>query len=55
MAKWIKNAIRKPGALTATARAKGMTPTQFCNQSKDKLSKTSQRRCALMKTLKRFN
>jgi hypothetical protein len=51
---WIKGAIKNPGALTAKAKAQGMTPTQFCNQAKDKLSPTSQRQCNLMKTLKRF-
>lgn len=52
--KWIKGAIRHPGALTAKAKAQGMTPTQFCNQPKEKLSPQSQRQCNLMKTLKRF-
>lgn len=50
---WIKGAIQNPGALTRKAKAAGMTPTQYCNQPKDKLSPKSQRQCNLMKTLKR--
>ena len=49
--KWISGAIKNPGSFTALAKAAGMTPTQFCNQAKAKLSPTSQKRCNLMRTL----
>lgn len=47
---FIQKAIKHPGALTAQAKAKGMTPTQLCAQGN--LSATTQKRCNLMKTLK---
>jgi hypothetical protein len=42
--KWIKKAIKNPGALTRTAKAKGMSVATFCAQPKSKLSATSRRR-----------
>jgi hypothetical protein len=51
--KWIAGAIKNPGALTAQAARVGMTPTQFCSQPKSKLSPLAQRRCTLMRTLKK--
>ena len=53
--KFIQKAIKKPGALTATAKKKGMTPAEFCDQPKSKISKTSQKRCNLRKTLVGLN
>lgn len=47
--KFIKQAIKKPGALTKKAKAKGKTPSQYC--SSGNLSKSSQRQCNLRKTL----
>ncbi len=49
---FIQKAIKHPGALTAQAKAKGLTPTQLCAQGN--LSSTTQKRCNLMKTLKGF-
>lgn len=51
--KWIAGAIKRPGALTAAAKAKGMTIAQYCAQSG--LSTLAKRRCNLAKTLKSFN
>ena len=42
--KWIQGAIKKPGALTAMAKRKGMTPAAYCAQPNDKLSALAQRR-----------
>lgn len=50
--KFIKKAIKRPGALTKKAKAAGMTITQFCAQSG--LSKLSKQQCNLFKTLKGF-
>lgn len=52
---WIADATKNKGALTAKAANKGMTPTQFCDQSKDKMTRTSERQCALLATLKKMN
>ncbi len=51
--KFIAGAIKHPGALTAAAKAKGMTISSYCAQSN--LSTTAKRRCNLAKTLKSFN
>lgn len=50
--KWIAKAIKRPGALTKKAKAKGMTIVQFCNQPN--LSKRAKRQCNLAKTLRSF-
>jgi len=50
--KWIKGAIKRPGALTKKAKAAGMTITQYCAQPN--LSKRSKRQCQLAKTLRMF-
>jgi hypothetical protein len=52
-ADWIKGAIKKPGALTAQAKAAGMSLAAFCSQKN--LSPKAKRRCALRKTLRSFN
>lgn len=52
---FIQGAIKRPGALTAKAKAQGMTVSQYCSQSKDKLSPLSQKQCNLAKTLRSFN
>jgi hypothetical protein len=49
---WIKNAIKKPGALTASAKRAGMSISEYCAQSN--LSTKSKQRCNLAKTLKGF-
>ena len=51
--KWIQRAIKHPGALTAKAKAAGMTIKQYCSQSG--LSTHSKRQCALARTLERLS
>lgn len=50
--KWISKAVKRPGALTRKAKAKGMTISQYCSQKN--LSTRSKRQCALAKTLKKM-
>ena len=50
--KWIKGAIKHPGALTAQAKAAGKTVAQFCASLPDGASTTTKRRCALAGTLR---
>lgn len=50
--KWITGAIKHPGALTATAKAKGESLDELC--SGENLSGKTARRCALRKTLMGF-
>ena len=55
--KWIQSAIKRPGALTRKAKAKGMTVSQFINQPKSTLARLSpltRRQVALAKTLRKF-
>lgn len=47
--RWIQDATKNRGALTAKAKAKGKTPAQFC--SSGNLSSKSQKQCNLRKTL----
>jgi len=49
---WIQKAIKKPGALTESAKKEGLSIAQYCK--KDNLSSTSKKRCNLAKTLKSF-
>jgi hypothetical protein len=51
--KFIKKAIKNPGALTRQAKAAKMTISQFCAQPN--LSLTTRRRCNLAKTLRKIN
>lgn len=51
--KWIKGAIKHPGALTRKAKAQDKTVSQYCAQGG--LSAQSQRQCNLAKTLKGFH
>jgi hypothetical protein len=46
---WIQGAIKKPGALTAQAKAAGKSISQFCAEAH---TGTTAKRCALAKTLK---
>ena len=48
---WIKDAIKKPGSLTAAAKRKGMSISQYC---KNPPSTKAKRRCNLAKTLKEY-
>jgi hypothetical protein len=50
--KFIQAAIKKPGALTAAAKAKKMSISEFCAQPG--LSTLSKRRCNLAKTLNKL-
>ena len=50
---WIQGAIKRPGALTAKAKAAGMSISQYCAQAN--ISTQSKRQCNLVKTLKSFN
>ena len=49
----INQVIKRPGALTAKAKAAGMSITQYC--AKDGLDTRTKRQCALARTLKTFN
>lgn len=51
--KWIAGAIKHPGALTAAAAKAGMSMDAYCAQ--DNLSPKEGKRCALRKTLMKFN
>jgi hypothetical protein len=48
--KWIAGAIKKPGSLTAAAKRKDMSISEYCAQGN--LSGKAKKRCALAKTLK---
>jgi hypothetical protein len=50
--KWIQKADLDTGTLTAKAKAKGMTISQFCAQSN--LSAKSTKQCNLAKTFQRI-
>ena len=50
--KWISSAIKKPGALTAQAKAAGMSLDAYCSQRH--LSTKTKKRCVLRKTLTGF-
>lgn len=49
---WIQGAIKRPGALTAKAKAQGKTVSQYCAT---KHTGRTQRQCNLAKTLKKMN
>jgi len=54
---WIKDAIGRPGALTAKAKAAGMSLSKFekkVSKAGSKASTTTKRQVALAKTLKSF-
>ncbi len=51
--KWIQGAIQHPGALTAKAKAAGMSISEYCAQKN--LSTSSKRQCALAGTLKKLS
>lgn len=55
MSNWIGPVVKtmKKGALTAQAKAAGMSITEFCAQPN--LSTTTKKRCSLAKTLKSFH
>lgn len=47
--------IKRPGALTAKAKAHGKTVTQFCNDLGPKASTRTKRQCALAKTMRSWS
>lgn len=49
---WIAGAIKRPGALTAKAKAAGKSITAYCAQ--EGLSTLTKRQCALARTLRSF-
>ena len=51
--KWIQGAIKRPGALTAKAKAAGKSISSYC--AGGNLSTQSKRQCNLAKTLKGMN
>lgn len=50
--KFIQGAIKHPGALTAKAKAKGMSISEYCAQGS--LSSVAKKECNLAKTLKKL-
>ena len=48
---WIKGAIKRPGALTAKAKRKGQSVSEFC---KGKKTGRTAKQCNLAKTLKKM-
>lgn len=57
MAKWIQNAVKRPGAFTKKAKANDMTVPQFIRHvlaNKDKYSKLTVQQANLAKTLRKF-
>jgi hypothetical protein len=49
---WIKDAVKRPEALTAKAERAGMTISKYCSQKT--LDLETQKQCTLAKTLKSF-
>ena len=49
--KWMQEAVRKPGALTAQAKRAGKSMSEFCKSPKTTQAK---RRCNLRKVFKRY-
>ena len=52
MANWIRGATKRPGALTAKAKAAGKSITEYC--ASPNLDMRTKRQCALAKTLRGF-
>jgi len=52
--KWIQSAIKKPGALTAKAKAAGVSVSQYINSPPKNISTTTKRQIALAKTLRKM-
>ena len=49
--KWIKKAIKKPGALTEAAESKNMSIEEYCRNPRTLKAK---KRCALWRTLRKM-
>lgn len=52
--KWIQKAIKNPGALTAQAKAAGMSLSAYMKNPPKNISATTKKRIALAKTLKKM-
>jgi hypothetical protein len=52
---WIQGAIKRPGALTAKAKAAGMTPSAYMAHPPKGISATAKREINLAKTLATFH
>ena len=52
--KWIQKAIKRPGALTAKAKAAGKTVSQYIANPPKNISSTTKRQIALAKTLRKM-
>lgn len=52
--RWIQDAIKKPGALTKTAKRHGMSVSQFIANPPKGISSITKRRIALAKTLRKM-
>ena len=55
--KWIQKAIKRPGALTRKAKARGMTVSEFCSAVKNgkiRASLRTRQQCNLAETLRGF-
>jgi len=52
--KWIQSAIKKPGALTAKAKAAGVSVSQYINNPPKNISTRTRRQIALAKTLRKM-
>jgi len=52
--KWIQGAIKRPGALTAKAKAAGMSVSAYIAHPPKGIQSTTKRQIALAKTLRRL-
>jgi hypothetical protein len=52
--KWIQKAIKRPGALTAKAKAAGKSVSEYIANPPKNISTTTKRQIALAKTLRRM-
>jgi hypothetical protein len=52
--KWIQEAIKRPGALTAKAKAAGKSVAEFCASLGENADTRTKRQCALAGTLRRL-
>jgi hypothetical protein len=52
--KWIKKAIKRPGALTKKAKAAGKTVAQYIANPPKNISKRTKKQIALAKTLRKM-
>lgn len=53
--KWIQKAIKRPGALTRKAKARGMTVAQFIANPPKNITTQTKRQIALARTLRKLS